>query len=264
MVIRMIVMVLVRPNYLYDILTAADGRAIICLILCYGYHAWGRNERKYTMLKNIMCFGDSNTYGFIAGNGGRYDEHTRWTRLLQRRLGENYYVIEEGLNGRTTVFDDPDKKFLNGSEYLEMCIATHRPLDLVILMLGTNDTKERYQAGPAEIARGLEKLIRMLRDPGIYHNHVLIISPIHINESILTSEYCDSYHGLEGMEKSKQLAGEYARLAKEYNCFFLDAADYAAADDKDAIHLDAKGHAALAEAIYHKLKEIDPIRSSKQ
>lgn len=209
------------------------------------------------MIKNILCFGDSNTHGFIAGAGGRYDEHIRWTRLLQKRLGNTCYVIEEGLNGRTTVFDDPIQKFMNGSEYLEMCIATHRPLDLVILMLGTNDTKERYHAGPVEIARGMETLVRMLRNPDIYHNHVLIISPIHISEDILKSEYCESFQGLEGREKSLRLAEEYKRLAKEYNCFFMDAADYAVADAADAIHLDVKGHAALAEGIYQKIMEME-------
>ncbi len=210
------------------------------------------------MLKNIMCFGDSNTYGFIPGSGGaRYDEHSRWTKLLQKRLGDAYYVIEEGLNGRTTIFDDLDKRFMNGSEYLEMCVATHRPLDLVILMLGTNDAKERYHAGPAEIAKGLEKLVRILRDPGIYHNHVLVISPIHIRESIVSSEYGIAFNGLEGKVKSEGLAVEYEKVAKEYHCFFLDAAAYAKADDRDAIHLDAKDHAALAEAIYHKIKVIE-------
>jgi lysophospholipase L1-like esterase len=173
------------------------------------------------LLMNILCFGDSNTYGFIAGSGGRYDENTRWTRLLQKKLGSSYYVIEEGLNGRTTVFDDPEKKFMNGSEYLEMCIATHRPIDLVIVMLGTNDTKERYHAEPSDIARGMERLVKILRDPSVYHKEVLIVSPIHISESILKSEYCDSFHGLEGMEKSKRLAVEYKRLAKEYHCSFL-------------------------------------------
>ncbi len=208
------------------------------------------------VIKNILCFGDSNTYGFIAGAGGRYDANTRWTRLLQKHLGDSYYVIEEGLNGRTTAFDDPDKKFMNGSEYLEMCVAAHRPLDLVILMLGTNDTKERYQAEPEDIAGGLETLLRILRNPEIYNKDILIIAPIHISESILKSEYCESFHGLEGAEKSKKLAPEYSRLAKEYHCFFMDAAFYAAADETDAIHLDAKGHEALAEALYHKIKEI--------
>lgn len=211
------------------------------------------------MLKNILCFGDSNTYGYIAGSGARYDENVRWTKRLQKHLGDSYYVIEEGLNGRTTVFDDPEQRFKNGSEYLEMCIATHRPLDLVIIMLGTNDTKERYHAEPADIARGMEALITILQNPEVYSKDILIVSPIHISESIVKSPYCETF-GPEAIEKSKQLAPEYEKLAKKYNCFYFDAADYAVADDKDAIHLDEKGHASLAEAIYQKIKEIEEVR----
>ena len=208
------------------------------------------------MLKNILCFGDSNTYGFIAGSGARYDENKRWTKRLQRLLGTSYYVIEEGLNGRTTVYDDLDKRFMNGSEYLEMCIATHRPIDLVILMLGTNDTKERYQAQASDIAGGMECLIKILRNPEVYNKDILIVSPIHISESIMKSEFVEAF-GRESIEKSKQLGPEYERLAKRYNCFYLNAADYAVADEKDAIHLNEEGHASLAEAFYHKIKEIE-------
>lgn len=209
------------------------------------------------MLKNIMCFGDSNTHGFIAGSGGRYDRDNRWTGLLQKRLGLEYYVIEEGLNGRTTAYDDPDIKFVNGSRYLEVCIATHRPLDLVIIMLGTNDTKEKFCATPKDIAGGLEKLVKILRNPDIYNKEILIISPIHISNKILYSEYCEGFGGLRGVEKSKKLAAEFKKIADEHKCHFMDASGYAVADEKDAIHLDAKGHASLAEAIYHKIKEIE-------
>lgn len=211
------------------------------------------------MLKNIMCFGDSNTHGFIAGVGGRYNENTRWTRLLQKHLGLEYYIIEEGLNGRTTVYDDEDMKNVNGSRYLEVSIATNSPLNLIIIMLGTNDTKERYNARESDITKGLEQLIKILRNPEIYDNEILIISPIHISDKIIDSEYCESFGGLKGAEKSRALAKEYKNLADEYRCHFIDAADYAKADDKDAIHLDAKGHAALAEALYHKIKEIEKL-----
>ncbi|NLO09641.1 MAG: hypothetical protein GX129_07180 [Clostridiales bacterium] len=209
------------------------------------------------MLKNIICFGDSNTHGFIAGLGGRYNENARWTRLLQRHLGLEYYIIEEGLNGRTTVYDDAEMKNVNGSRYLEVSIATNRPLDLVILMLGTNDTKERFNATVQDITKGLEQLIKILKNPEIYNNEILIISPIHISDKILNSEYCESFGGLKGAEKSRMLAASYKKLAEEYGCHFMDAADYAKADDTDAIHLDAKGHASLAEGIYHKIKEIE-------
>jgi lysophospholipase L1-like esterase len=217
----------------------------------------GKVEGK--MLKNIMCFGDSNTHGFIAASGERYDENTRWTRLLQRHLGIEYYVIEEGLNGRTTVYDDTEIKNTNGKLYLEVCIATHKPLDLVIIMLGTNDTKERFNASPKDIANGMEQLIKILRDPNIYNNEILIISPIHISDKILDSPYCESFGGLAGAEKSRKLAAEYKELAKKYNCHFMDAANYAKADDKDAIHLDKEGHRALAQAVYQKIKEIEKI-----
>jgi lysophospholipase L1-like esterase len=209
------------------------------------------------MLKNIMCFGDSNTHGFIAGFGERYNENTRWTRLLQKHLGLEYHIIEEGLNGRTTVYDDEEMKNVNGSKYLEVSIATHKPLDLVIIMLGTNDTKERFNAAVSDIAKGLEHLIKILRNPEVYNKDILIISPIHISDKIIDSEYCESFAGLKGAEKSRMLAAEFKLLAEEYRCHFMDAANYATADDKDAIHLDAMGHAVLAEAIYHKVKEIE-------
>lgn len=209
------------------------------------------------MLKNIMCYGDSNTHGFIAGVGGRYNENIRWTRLLQKHMGLEYYIIEEGLNGRTTIYDDEEMKNVNGSRYLEVSIATHRPLDLVILMLGTNDTKERFNATAQDITKGLGQLIKTLKNPEIYNNEILIISPIHISDKIVDSQYCESFAGLSGAEKSRMLAAEYKKLADEYGCHFMDAADYAKADDTDAIHLDAKGHASLAEAVYHKIKEIE-------
>lgn len=168
-----------------------------------------------------------------------------------------YYVIEEGLNGRTTIYDDEQLKFANGSQFLEVCLATHKPLDLVIIMLGTNDTKERYNADPVDIAKGLEHLIKILRNPEIYNKEILIISPIHISDSIKASEYCDDFGEMIGVEKSRKLSAEYKKIADKYGCHFMDAADYAKADDKDAIHLDAEGHASLAEAVYHKIKEIE-------
>ena len=208
------------------------------------------------MLKNILCFGDSNTFGFIAGSGERYERDKRWTGLLQKYLGSNYYVIEEGLCGRTTVYDDPDNNFANGSRYLEVCMATHRPLDLVIIMLGTNDTKEKFAATVKDIANGLEQLIKILRNPNVYNKDILIISPIHISDKIVDSMYFEAF-GLKGAEKSRLLAPEFKKVADQYGCYFMDAADFAKADDRDAIHIDEKGHEELAKAVYLKIKEIE-------
>ena len=109
------------------------------------------------MKKRVLCYGDSNTWGFNAMNenvyGQRFPEEVRWTGRLQTLLGENWTVIEEGLCGRTTVFEDPLREGLNGLQYLGPCLATHNPIDYLILMLGTNDCKARFSALPKNIER---------------------------------------------------------------------------------------------------------------
>lgn len=95
-------------------------------------------------MKNILCYGDSNTWGYDAETKNRFPPDVRWTGILKRTLGEGYHVIEEGLNGRTTVWDDPIEGYKNGREYLIPCLESHRPLDLVIIMLGTNNLKKRF------------------------------------------------------------------------------------------------------------------------
>ena len=110
------------------------------------------------MKKHIVCFGDSNTHGYCADpadtetHSDRFSESERWTCLLQKALGEDYYVIEEGLSGRTTVFDDPLHEKMSGLDSIYSCLMSHEPVDLLILMLGTNDCKERFHANPAAIA----------------------------------------------------------------------------------------------------------------
>ena len=111
-----------------------------------------------TPMKRILCYGDSNTWGYDPVTGDRFDAHTRWTRILAKALGAGYEIIEEGLNGRTTVWDDPIEGDKNGKTYLMPCLATHRPLDLVILMLGTNDLKHRFSLTAFDIAEGAKVL----------------------------------------------------------------------------------------------------------
>ena len=101
------------------------------------------------MKKHIVCYGDSNTHGYCAANDGRFDENERWPRLLEQKLGEDYLVLEEGLSGRTTCFNDPIHEGLSGLDYIYPCLMSHEPVDLLIIMLGTNDTKERFGASAA-------------------------------------------------------------------------------------------------------------------
>lgn len=98
--------------------------------------------------KRVLCFGDSNTWGYIPASGKRHPVGIRWTTLLQEKLGSDFEVIEEGLNSRTTDMNDPKHVGKNGLAYLRPCLETHDPIDLIILMLGTNDMKERFNREP--------------------------------------------------------------------------------------------------------------------
>ena len=109
-------------------------------------------------MKNILCYGDSNTWGFIPGSGKRYTEDIRWTGLLQRGLGHGYQVIEAGVNGRTTSFDDPFCNYLNGWKSLPYSLLSAKPVDLLIISLGTNDLKFTDARGSS---KGIEAIINL-------------------------------------------------------------------------------------------------------
>jgi len=213
-------------------------------------------------LKNILCFGDSNTYGFspdwVKGNFGRHDRSVRWTGRLQELLGDEYRIIEEGLSGRTTVFEDPTMPDLYGLPYFRPCLKSHTPLDLVIIMLGTNDTKGFFHARPVEIAMGLARLIQIAKDPATYMGmkvpKILVAVPVPIGEAALSLP--DGITTPEMIEKSRGLASEYRKIAKMYGCEFIDLGEVAKTADYEGVHLDAEGHKAVAEAYAAKIREI--------
>lgn len=198
---------------------------------------------------NILCFGDSNTYGYRPDGSGRFDENTRWTALLQKALGEKHRVIEEGLCGRTTVFQDEIREGRRGLDLIGVSVESHDPLDLVIIMLGTNDCKTRYGASAGTIARGLEQVVAKAYDRAKTPFELLIISPIHLASGVGESGY-DPEFDEHSVEVSKQLASAYQKVAARCGAGFLRASDYAKPSVTDREHLDEEGHAALAGAVY--------------
>ena len=211
------------------------------------------------MKKRILCFGDSNTWGYDP-RGGRYDEETRWPMRLQKLLGEDFAVVEEGFNGRTCVYDDPiEGGYKSGAAYLPPCLMSHCPLDLVIIMLGTNDTKRRFGLTPMTIGEGMMQLIRLTKlyaadtqgDPP----KVLIVAPPPIRDNLLKSRHGECF-GEQAIEVSKGLAAEYARIAKLLRCEFFDAASWAEVSSIDAVHFTREGHLGLAEGLFRKIQQI--------
>jgi len=153
-------------------------------------------------MKTILCYGDSNTWGYNPLTKERYSREERWTGILQKELGEDYEVIEEGLNGRTTVWDDPIEGYKNGKEYLIPCLESHRPVDLVIIMLGTNDLKKRFSLSTFEIANGAKVLVNIVQKskagPGEIAPKVLLMAPPPVGK---LTELAEEFEGAE--EKSK-------------------------------------------------------------
>ena len=115
-------------------------------------------------MKEILCFGDSNTHGYMPGIGTRYPADIRWSGRLGRLLGNDYHVVEEGMDGRTTAFEDEIQPYRSALGYIDPCLKTHAPLDLIIIMLGTNDTKTRYNVSAEEIGFGMEELLLRLAE----------------------------------------------------------------------------------------------------
>lgn len=205
-------------------------------------------------MKQILCFGDSNTYGYIPGSGKRYPWGTRWTSLLNEKLGlDQYRVIEEGLCGRTTIFEDPLRDNRNGSQMLPAVLETSGHSDLIIIMLGTNDCKTVYGASAEVIGRGVRKLIRQIRTHA-ENSRILLISPIHLGERVWESGY-DPEFSPASVEVSKKLEAVYRRIAEEEQVEFLAASRYATPSETDQEHLNEEGHRILAEAIYRQAKQ---------
>ena len=209
-------------------------------------------------MRRILCYGDSNTYGQIPGQGmRRYDETTRWPCLLQDALGKEYRIIEEGLSGRTTVWEDPIEEHRNGKTYLLPCLFSHMPLDLVILMLGTNDLKVRFGGlSSMDIADGVGNLIEKIRDPRFGRAgrspEILLVAPA----PLLSTPMLLELWGEAGIEKSHQLASWYAKKAEELNVHFFDAGSVVEVSPEDGLHYMPKGHRALADALHEKVLEI--------
>lgn len=208
-------------------------------------------------MKTVLCYGDSNTHGYNPKNGLRYTKEERWPGVLSALLGPDYEVLEEGCNGRTTIFDDPEEPWKNGRTYLKPCLSSHRPLDFLVFMLGTNDLKKVYANTPEKIAKGMELLIQeaqdFLEEKQGFRPELLLIAPPLIGEHMETSPFSDKFES-EAREYSQKLGPLYKKLADRYGCLFLNAAEAAEASREDSLHMMPDQHHKLAEAVSRILK----------
>lgn len=218
------------------------------------------------MKKHILCIGDSNTHGLCtdpsesADHGSRYNEEERWTCLLQKALGAEYLVIEEGLSGRTCVYDDPDMDSVNLLPVLHALLNSHEPLDLVILMLGTNDSKAKFNTDAKKITKGMQILVEEAKSVPCWGKNgpkILIVAPVPIEEGVIYPDFNE-----KSVETTKTLAREYAFLAVAERADFLDAGG-CELTSVDHVHLTKRGHRQLAERMEAAVREIMNAETNK-
>lgn len=206
-------------------------------------------------MKQILCFGDSNTWGLIPKTSERFPWGIRWTSILSEKLGQDkFHVVEEGLCGRTTVFDDPLRDGRCGVKILPTLLESHDPIDLSIIMLGTNDCKTVSRRLFRCHWQGCARLVKS-GSPLCTDQQGACDSPIHLGQQVWEDEF-DPEFSNHSVDVSKGLAEAYCKVSREEHTAFLDASQFAEPSEADHEHLSAEGHARLAEAVFKKVKEI--------
>ena len=205
-------------------------------------------------MKQILAFGDSNTWGMVPGTKTRerYPWGVRWTSLVQEKYTD-VRIAEEGLCGRTTVFEDELRPGRKGSNSLEPLLESQYPIDGAILMLGTNDCKTFYHASPYVIGKGIEKCLDIL-EKYVAPENILLVSPMQLGEDVWRPEkdpeFCE-----KSVATSKELKAVYSDIAKRRGTAFLAASDYVEASGIDDEHMDENGHRIFAEIVYEELEK---------
>jgi lysophospholipase L1-like esterase len=202
----------------------------------------------------IVAYGDSNTWGYDPAAGARFPADVRWTGVMSRELGAGFRVIEEGLNGRTSIFDDPIEPYRNGLTYLPPCLLSHAPLDLIIISLGCNDLKRRFWLSANDIAQGVERLVLTARSfpvgPTGGAPDIILAAPPPLAE--LTA-LADMFEGAG--EKSRELGARFGAIAKLHGIGFVDAGAHIHCSPLDGIHYEADQHARLGRVMAEAVKK---------
>lgn len=218
--------------------------------------------------KSILCYGDSNTWGYIPGKFDlqkqyleRYSRDIRWTGRLQKILGNQYYIIEEGLNGRTTNVDSLDPPDRNGKRYLPPCLYSHAPLDLVVLMLGGNDLKRIYNRTTEEIVNGVAELIQIIQSSKYGADMQSSPQILLIGYPVLRSDnagaiFGDAHMFENGVKRSQAFDLYLSELAKKMSCYYFNMAPFIEFSDIDGLHFDETAHKIFADKIAPEIVRI--------
>lgn len=203
-------------------------------------------------MKKILCFGDSNTYGYIPNNGARYDKNTRWTGVLSLLSHGKFEIIEDGCNNRTAFAANPAGKIFTGYEILPELLTDD--FDAVVLAIGINDTQFLYNLSSIEIASGVEKLINIVKVKSPQAK-IILVAPSILTEDVLNGNFACLFDRTS-IEKSRQLPLLYQKIAEKQNIEFLDLNSVAKTSSLDGLHYAPEQHLKIAQVIFTRLSEL--------
>ena len=212
--------------------------------------------------RRIVCFGDSNTWGYNPESGLRYSDDIRWAKLLEKKLGGDYRIIEEGQNGRTIANPDPWEWGTKcGMDQILPILESHMPMEALVIMLGSNDLKSKFGLPAPDIAGSLQNMLKSVRGHLRYYLNnpdlkILIIAPPALGDNFASSPFAEFFDADSVVQKSKDISKWFELVAGQFGCEFLDATIQVTAGDVDSLHLSPEGHAKLAELVYQKLKSM--------
>ena len=214
-----------------------------------------------TVVATVVCFGDSNTWGYSVARAAdpvpRLPAEDRWVSVTARALGPGHVVIAEGLPGRTTVFDEPiEGEHLNGHRLLRACLETHKPVDVVVVVLGTNDLKSLYSASAWDIARDAGKLLDVVAISGCGPDgsapQALLVAPPPTRVTGLGAPFEDVLERADA--KSRRFDAEFSAVAEDRGVAYLNAGDVIESSPIDGVHWSPQAHRAIGQAIAASVK----------
>ena len=196
-------------------------------------------------MKKIICYGDSNTFGYNPKDNSRFDENSRWTSVLQKNLGKDYNVINEGMCDRTGFVSNPKGELFSAQEHFPKFISETENFDLLILSLGTNDLQFQYDISVDTVEKGLEELINIAKEKA---KNIIIIPPVILSEKILEGFFICQFDE-KSIQKSKKIGEIFKKTADIYNCEYFDINKFTSPSDLDGLHYDENSHKLIGNML---------------
>ena len=204
-------------------------------------------------MKKIVCYGDSNTFGFNTADGSRFDEKTRWTCVLQNILGDEYKIINEGMCDRTGFVNNPKGSVYSAQQHFPEMLSQTGNIDILILAVGTNDLQFQYDIKLSDVEKGLETLLNLAQEKA---KKIIIIPPVVLNETVLKGFFSFQFNETS-IAKSQEMEEIYKKIANKYNCYYFDINEITPPSDIDGLHYDEKSHKIIAENLSKFIKNIE-------